>query len=551
MESLNFAAALVALSRGYIEASEFLKALEDGELTDGGPFLSNLQERRGASPAAEVAAIARDLQGDRLATRDTDQTVAYHHPEPCDGEATSAGSTCDLGRYQRVRLLAKGGCGQVWVAHDIELRRDVALKGPLGDVDAHPSSRDAIEAEARLIGALEHPSIVPVYGAGLDVTGRPCYAMRLIPDKTLAQAIAEYHSEKLPASAVPVRMLQLLKCFTDVCNAVQCAHARGIVHRDIKPANIVLGDLGEAYLIDWGLAAPIPDGGSADSSQEQRTPAVGGGGIGARTVVGTPLYMSPEQALGDTPSIASDVFALGATLYEIITGYAPYALKEPITSEPKPRLKELLETICRCDFVRPKERGVSIDAALEKICLKAMAKDPRDRFGTARELVQAVENYFVDLPVRHWKRAAKHFEEARLEHPDDPEFKLSLAKVRYSLGVANWGLMRFTEAVEHLNEAKVLYAELIDLAGYDLSRELAGVCLTLSRIEAQRLHRSEALRHYEGAQEWLARHLRLRGREPAPELILQLFEPSDVGFMRFLRQANGGAIDHERRVKEG
>ena len=183
------------------------------------------------------------------------------------GASTSAGS-----RFRILRPHAKGGLGQVSVALDQELDRPVALK-EIQDRHADDlHSRSRFVQEAEITGKLEHPGIIPVYGLGHDASGRPFYAMRFIQGDSLKEAIAAFHGDeglKRDAVARGTRLRELLRRFTDVCNAIAYAHSRGVLHRDLKPGNIMLGPYGETLVVDWGLAKPL--GQTADAAPAPET----------------------------------------------------------------------------------------------------------------------------------------------------------------------------------------------------------------------------------------------------------------------------------------
>jgi serine/threonine-protein kinase len=200
------------------------------------------------------------------------------------------------GRYQRLRPHAKGGLGEVWVAADRELDREVALKEMQQQHAAQPDSRACFLLEARVPGGLEHPGIVPVYGLGHHPDGRHYYAMRFIKGESLRRTIERFHETdwagKPGERALAFR--QLLGRFIDVCDAVEYAHSRGVLHRDLKPANVMLGKYGETLVVDWGLAKVT---GRADVETTEIRLAVASGDSGltqAGKVLGTPAYMSPE-----------------------------------------------------------------------------------------------------------------------------------------------------------------------------------------------------------------------------------------------------------------
>jgi WD40 repeat protein/tRNA A-37 threonylcarbamoyl transferase component Bud32 len=308
------------------------------------------------------------------------------------GEATSAGT-----RFQIVRLHARGGLGEVYVAEDVELHRLVALKEIQDEHADNPTSRSRFLLEAEITGGLEHPGIVPVYGLGHYPDGRPYYAMRFIKGDSLQQAIGRYHGS--PTTVAPseraVAFRKLLGRFVAVCNAVAYAHSRGVLHRDLKPANIMLGKYGETLVVDWGLAKPLTEteaSREAQSSVLRPHSASASADTIAGSALGTPQFMSPEQAAGrlDELGPASDVYSLGATLYALLTGKAPFSDADVI---------RVLQKVEHGEFPAPRQVRSEVPAPLEAICLKAMARRPTDRYPSPRELADDLEHWLADEPV--------------------------------------------------------------------------------------------------------------------------------------------------------
>jgi serine/threonine-protein kinase len=295
-------------------------------------------------------------------------------------------------RYASVRFLDRGGLGIVCVGHDERLHRDVALK--FID-DAHAAVPECLEqflVEAEVTGRLEHPGVVPVYGLGRTSSGRPFYAMRFIEGETLDAAIERFHNSAEVESKELLRH-QLLTRFISVCNTIGYAHNRGIVHRDIKPANVMLGRYGETLVVDWGLALPVGRDEKAKASGERTLlpQSAKRGSQSSSATAGTPPYMSPEQAAGEQPvGMASDVYSLGATLYKLLTGQPPYTGKTA---------HEILLAVPHGEFPRPRSLRSDVPAALEAICLKAMALKPADRYPSALALAKDVEHWLADEPV--------------------------------------------------------------------------------------------------------------------------------------------------------
>ena len=298
-------------------------------------------------------------------------------------------------RFRRVRSHAKGGLGEVWLAEDAELHREVALKEIQERFADSEDSRTRFIREAEITGQLEHPGIVPIYGLGVYGDGRPYYAMRFIRGESMQEAINRFHEADRAGKRDPgeraLSLRGLLGRFVAVCNAVGFAHARGIMHRDLKPANVMLGEYGETLVVDWGLARRLAEG--ADCTVPivpVRLTQDDAGETRQGQAVGTPAFMPPEQALGDLDRVEarSDVFALGATLYSLLSGKPPYV-------GPK-----ALAQAAQGKFPPPRQVNAAVPAALEAVCLEAMAHQPEDRYAGARALAAEVDRWLADEPVR-------------------------------------------------------------------------------------------------------------------------------------------------------
>jgi eukaryotic-like serine/threonine-protein kinase len=403
------------------------KALADDERRLLDAMVAKHLVRQGDDPARSLTAVSPDPSVREALSQATDPMGGTHlGPRPVPGPAaaavtnvdvyatraataagapsTAAGPTVRDGRFRVIRPHAKGGLGEVFVARDGELNREVALKEIQDRHADHPESRTRFLLEAEITGALEHPGIVPVYGLGAYPDGRPFYAMRFIRGDSLHDAIKQFHAAEGPARDPGERALALrglLRRFIDVCHAVAYAHSRGVIHRDLKPGNVMLGHYGETLVVDWGLAKPLSaanvpeyvplsvEGPVKPLSMGESAPTFAG------MAIGTPQYMSPEQAAGriDELGPASDVYSLGATLYCLLVGAPPL---EGVGIE------ELLVRAQRADAPPARDVNPTVPPALSAVCQKAMALMPPDRYPTAAALADDVERWLADEPTSAW-----------------------------------------------------------------------------------------------------------------------------------------------------
>jgi serine/threonine protein kinase len=304
-------------------------------------------------------------------------------------------------RYRLMQFHAQGGLGEVHVAEDRELGRKVALKRIRRECAGDAENRARFLREAEITARLEHPGVVPVHGLMRDANGEPCYAMRFVQGRTLAEAVRDFHEADKGKRRPGERRLalrQLLGSFVAVCQTIAYAHSRGVLHRDLKPANVMLGPFGETLVVDWGLAK------SFDRSEEDRDkgedtvrpradPDVQETRLGQ--AAGTPAYMAPEQAAGQWHVVgpATDVYGLGATLYHLLTGQAPFGGPA----------RDILGRVQRGNFLPPRQINRRVPRALEAACLKAMALRPEDRYPAPLELAKDIENWLADEPVTAYR----------------------------------------------------------------------------------------------------------------------------------------------------
>ena len=380
--------------------SIFLEALElPPEQWDA--FLAS----RCGSDAAAQAKLQDLLKADLAAGGDAFlQSAFLQAPADSDSGASSLGvskvesdqGTASEPRFQILSKHQQGGLGEVLLAYDRQLRREVAVKQIRPKWQTNDEARQRFVQEAEVTARLEHPGVVPVYAMGTWNDDREYYAMRFIEGDTLREVIELHHQSREVEPVEHQRQFRdLLNRFVDVCNTMHYAHSKQVLHRDIKPSNIMVGPYGETLVLDWGLAKllDVPDKESmtADllgqkSFGSGSTPTQAGGRIG------TPQYMSPEQAAGklDEVGVSTDIYLLGATLYHLLTGQPPHQQES---------ISKLLECVSAGELTRPRQLRSSIPQALEAICLKAMHRNPGKRYSTAAQLASDVESWLADEPV--------------------------------------------------------------------------------------------------------------------------------------------------------
>lgn len=329
-------------------------------------------------------------EGDEHATT---QTLAPFTP---DSEDDPYGAFTPNGRFQVLSFHSRGNLGKVSIAKDRELRRKVAFK-EIRDDKAHvPINRDQFLLEALFTGGLEHPGIVPVYGLGCLEDGRLYYAMRFVRGTDLKTEALKLHGDSPTLGEDRPTLPRLLRHFASACQAVAYANDRNVLHRDLKPEHIMLGPYGETLVVDWGLAMSIRSGSRGTEGTFRLPPDVNCVLGEDGHLVGSPSYMSPEQAhcLNSQLLPASDVYSLGATLYHVLTGRSPFKGKDT---------PEVIEKVKAGIFQKPSQVNRRVPLALQAVCLKAMAMNPSDRYASARELAREIERWLDDEPTRAYR----------------------------------------------------------------------------------------------------------------------------------------------------
>ena len=360
-------------------------------------LLKRKQEKEGRNGQAPLATVSDGVKRLLATIVDPDiQKTLVSLSVRSEVVEAAEDNSLSLHRYTLVRLHADGGIGRVWIARDSALARNVALKELRPETATNPSLRARFLNEARITSQLEHPGIVPVYEVGRwPEDEHPFYTMRFVKGRTLTEAIKEYHNKRIAGSLQSIELLTLLNAFVTVCQTIAYAHDRGIIHRDLKGQNVILGNFGEVVVLDWGLAKVVGSEEIAFFSDDSGLiPDDFNAGLTAPgQAVGTPAYMAPEQAIGQIDLIdhRTDVYGLGAILYEILTGGPPFSA---------PDVRELLRRVRNETPIPPSQVCADVPPLLEAICLRAISKQPADRYPLAIELAQQVQRWLAELAER-------------------------------------------------------------------------------------------------------------------------------------------------------
>lgn len=285
-------------------------------------------------------------------------------------------------RYETRTPLGEGGMGEVFLCRDARIGRDVAMKVARSDRGSSAELRARFLREVRVQGQLEHPSIVPVYDLGIGKDGATYFTMKRVKGHTLAEILDRLRSGD-GATAAQFSQRQLLAAFQSVCLAIEYAHSRGVLHRDLKPTNIMLGAFGEVYVLDWGIAKILAEEEEAPNSTTIASNPTLDTEIG--TFVGTIGYSAPEQLQNEPLDARSDVFSLGAILFEILT-------LTPLYDGPIGNIVKQMgeEPDARCSVRCP---SVDVPPELETICVRTTKARPEERTASARDLNDAIGRF--------------------------------------------------------------------------------------------------------------------------------------------------------------
>ena len=362
--------------------------------------------------------------------------------------------------YDDLEIHGAGGFGVVFKANDGQLRREVAVKFIKNSRPNDTVIRLRFLFEAKITARLDHPGIVPVYGMASDEQGNPCYVMRFIRGESLQAAIERYHASEPDDES----FRGLLRRFISVCNTVAFAHSRGVLHRDLTPRNVMIGDYQETFVVDWGLAKEFGSGESSGAvepldTQDARPPEKPSPDPLTRGMVGTPGFVSPEQARGEKLTPASDVYGLGAMLYVLLTGQSPFRGLSP---------GEFADRAKHRGFSRPPKFAASVPRPLQNICLKAMATRAEDRYPGALGLANDVDRWIADQPVSAYQEnGSERLSRWTRRHRSWVQAGMAAMFLVTLVSAMSWGVVRtaWREESRALHQSRVSQARReIDLA---------------------------------------------------------------------------------------
>jgi eukaryotic-like serine/threonine-protein kinase len=365
-----------------------LALLEDGLLA--AKTLDELQSFLDSAPQTELqeellrgqTLVLSSIQSASLLRQDESSLAEFQtlHAAPLTAVEQPTSAFPTSARYALQHKLGHGGMGEVWLAHDTNLGRDVALKFLRDDLADSEGLRFKLLLEAQVTGMLEHPSIIPIYDLGHHPERGAFYTMRVVREQSLETLLREMRAE-----TPRYTLSQLISFLRQALLALQYAHEHGVIHRDLKPENLLIGAYGEVFIIDWGIAKLGAASQNNPRAEElmRRSKAQKAGSL-----VGTPHYMAPEQARGENELIdaRTDVYAMGTVLYEILTLETVFDADHMLT---------LLFKVSEEQPCPPTKRAPhrTIPLPLEEICLRALAKEPHLRYQSALEMARELEQF--------------------------------------------------------------------------------------------------------------------------------------------------------------
>lgn len=405
-----------ALAQKFVTEEQLHAVLNDFTLEPGNSLADFLVRRQLLTPderrsfetmvTERLSAAGKSVSARELAERAASKILPNIHSAPVrrfleSGILSAAQPNAEANRrseattvYEMLEISGVGGLGEVWRTQDANLDRTLAVKRMKHWTPGSDKQIARFLREAHVTAQLQHPNIVPVHQVWRDPrTGEPMFSMDFISGRTFEEVIRDYHAASALNEPGGMTLNRLVTMFVEVCRTVSFAHSQGVVHRDLKPANVMVGAYGELFLLDWGLAkkqnvAEESAEGKSDDSTDYKATSAG-------EVLGSPYYMAPEQAIGDSEAIdaRTDVFGLGAILFQILTNHPPHDL------ESAKSMTAMREAIQRGPARTVLSLNPKAPRALTAICQKAIAVRPEDRYPNVALLVRDLEHWLAREPV--------------------------------------------------------------------------------------------------------------------------------------------------------
>ena len=375
---------------GRVEA-EYPASVQVGELT-----LVVEQTEEDHATAATIPQRPTQFEDARFKDADATLVTAREALQPVEDGADHSGANYQ-GHYRLVKEIARGGMGQIYFGEDPQLKRHVAVKvSSVSEAGEDPR----FSKEAEVLAQLAHPNIVPIHNIGVDAQGRPFYSMKLVKGRTL-QAVLNLIRDGDADAVKDYPRATLLTIFRKVCDAMMFAHSKGILHRDLKPENIMVGEYGEVLVMDWGLAKVLGEQENTNAGSSRMNDTGDYGMTMEGEVMGTPQYMSPEQAMGMVAELdqRSDIYSLGGILYAILTLRPPIdgtTLDEVLTKVKNGSISSMVAKRGDKGAVtvgKPTAMGAEVPEALQAVTLKAMGTDRNKRYGSVEAFAGDIERY--------------------------------------------------------------------------------------------------------------------------------------------------------------
>lgn len=336
--------------------------------------------------------LQKQFSGTFRMTGGHENRAPVHEPENASPTTSAEAHPTSILPFEIIDIYESGGIGKIWRAYERKLNRIIAVKKIRKDIAAVTSIQQRFIREARITGQLSHPGIIPVYQL-IDHGKHSCYSMPLLNGTTLTKKIEEYHRDRAQNESRFSDFLRLLEAFVAICNTIAYAHSKDIIHRDLKSDNVMLGEFGEVTVLDWGLAKCLDE--EVDDLDAVEL------GVRSRSTLstlegqrlGTPSFMSPEQAAGELEKVGkpADIYGLSAILYEVLTGRPPFASES---------VEATLAAVISDQVEPPSQFNSDVPSELERLCVSGLSKAASARPTSARRLGKAVRSWLSDQAER-------------------------------------------------------------------------------------------------------------------------------------------------------